>query len=123
MDTMQVPQGTGSGFIWDMKGHVVTNFHVIRGASDIKVALIDSSVYPAKVCPHVTTSSQHDTGYLLKTTAVQKVGLLLMCMACFRCPCWWCVLYKDARWADVSDCLGSMLLLRLTWLWPTDSSI
>ena len=49
MDTMQVPQGTGSGFIWDMKGHVVTNFHVIRGASDIKVALIDSSVYPAKV--------------------------------------------------------------------------
>lgn len=50
MDTMQVPQGTGSGFIWDKKGHVVTNFHVIRGASDIKVALIDSSVYPAKVC-------------------------------------------------------------------------
>ena len=49
MDTMQVPQGTGSGFIWDLKGHVVTNFHVIRGASDIKVALIDSSVYPAKV--------------------------------------------------------------------------
>ncbi|CAL8461626.1 g1157 [Coccomyxa elongata] len=49
MDTMQVPQGTGSGFIWDKKGHVVTNFHVIRGASDIKVALIDSSVYPAKV--------------------------------------------------------------------------
>lgn len=48
MDTMQVPQGTGSGFIWDMKGHIVTNFHVIRGAADIKVALIDSSVYPAK---------------------------------------------------------------------------
>ncbi len=48
MDTMQVPQGTGSGFIWDRKGHIVTNFHVIRGAADIKVALIDSSVYPAK---------------------------------------------------------------------------
>ena len=52
MDTMQVPQGTGSGFIWDMKGHVVTNFHVIRGAADIKVALIDSSVYPAKARCH-----------------------------------------------------------------------
>lgn len=50
MDTMEVPQGTGSGFVWDTKGHIVTNFHVIRGASDIKVALIDSSVYPAKVC-------------------------------------------------------------------------
>jgi S1-C subfamily serine protease len=31
--------------------HQVTNFHVIRGASDIKVALIDSSVYPAKARP------------------------------------------------------------------------
>ena len=27
----------------------MTNFHVIRGASNIKVALIDSSVYPARV--------------------------------------------------------------------------
>ena len=49
MDTQQIPQGTGSGFVWDTKGHIVTNFHVIRGASNIKVALIDSSVYPAKV--------------------------------------------------------------------------
>ena len=30
-------------------GHIVTNFHVIRNASDVKVALIDQSVYPAKV--------------------------------------------------------------------------
>ena len=29
----------------------MTNFHVIRGASNIKVALIDSSVYPARVRP------------------------------------------------------------------------
>lgn len=45
----QVPQGMGSGFIWDTKGHVVTNFHVIRGANAIKVTLIDSTTYPAKV--------------------------------------------------------------------------
>ena len=32
-----------------LQGHIVTNFHVIRGASNIKVALIDSSVYPARV--------------------------------------------------------------------------
>ncbi|KAK9846296.1 hypothetical protein WJX81_001127 [Elliptochloris bilobata] len=49
MDVQQVPQGMGSGFIWDDKGHIVTNFHVIRGASNIKVALIDSSVFPARV--------------------------------------------------------------------------
>src|SRR6185436_7396107 len=29
---VEVPTGTGSGFIWDAKGHVVTNYHVIKGA-------------------------------------------------------------------------------------------
>ena len=29
-NVMRVPQGTGSGFIWDEQGHIVTNFHVIR---------------------------------------------------------------------------------------------
>ncbi|KAK9815107.1 hypothetical protein WJX73_007714 [Symbiochloris irregularis] len=48
MDMREVPQGMGSGFVWDKQGHIVTNFHVIRGASDIKVNLIDQSTYPAK---------------------------------------------------------------------------
>lgn len=30
MDTQKIPTGTGSGFIWDDKGHVITNFHVIK---------------------------------------------------------------------------------------------
>lgn len=30
MNVLEVPAGTGSGFVWDDKGHVVTNFHVIR---------------------------------------------------------------------------------------------
>jgi S1-C subfamily serine protease len=46
-DVAVAPQGTGSGFIWDKEGHIVTNFHVIRGAAAIKVALIDASVYDA----------------------------------------------------------------------------
>src|ERR1041384_3495200 len=33
----EVPSGTGSGFLWDERGHIVTNFHVIRGASAAKV--------------------------------------------------------------------------------------
>ncbi|XP_022873427.1 protease Do-like 1, chloroplastic [Olea europaea var. sylvestris] len=36
LDVLEVPQGSGSGFIWDVQGHVVTNYHVIRGASDLK---------------------------------------------------------------------------------------
>ncbi|KAK9868536.1 hypothetical protein WJX84_011911 [Apatococcus fuscideae] len=48
MEEKKIPQGMGSGFIWDDHGHIVTNFHVIRNASDVKVALIDQSVFPAK---------------------------------------------------------------------------
>ncbi|MGD9307846.1 MAG: trypsin-like peptidase domain-containing protein [Desulfosarcina sp.] len=37
--TRQVRQGAGSGFLWDAKGHVVTNYHVIQGARRIQVRL------------------------------------------------------------------------------------
>lgn len=36
-----VAAGTGSGFIWDKEGHVVTNYHVIRNARAAKVVLSD----------------------------------------------------------------------------------
>lgn len=49
LDVMEVPQGSGSGFLWDKKGHVVTNYHVIRGASDLRVTLGDQSVYEADI--------------------------------------------------------------------------
>ncbi|XP_062232180.1 protease Do-like 1, chloroplastic [Phragmites australis] len=49
LDVLEVPQGSGSGFVWDKNGHVVTNFHVIRGASDLRVTLADQSVYEAQV--------------------------------------------------------------------------
>ena len=49
MDITNVPAGTGSGFVWDEEGHVVTNFHVIKDASDLTVTLSDASVYPATV--------------------------------------------------------------------------
>lgn len=49
LDVLEVPQGSGSGFVWDNEGHVVTNYHVIRGASDLKVTLADQSTYDARV--------------------------------------------------------------------------
>jgi S1-C subfamily serine protease len=42
-----IPRGTGSGFIWDDAGHVVTNFHVVQGASGAEVTLADGSSYDA----------------------------------------------------------------------------
>jgi S1-C subfamily serine protease len=47
MNVQRVPEGTGSGFIWDEGGHVVTNYHVIRGADEAVVMLADQSSYRA----------------------------------------------------------------------------
>jgi S1-C subfamily serine protease len=44
---VEVPEGTGSGCVWDDAGHVVTNYHVIRGADKAYVTLSDDSGYEA----------------------------------------------------------------------------
>lgn len=36
-DVSEVPAGTGTGFLWDNQGHIVTNFHVIEQASKVLV--------------------------------------------------------------------------------------
>ena len=46
-NVQQVPRGTGTGFVWDGAGHIVTNFHVIQGANGAKVTLADQSTYDA----------------------------------------------------------------------------
>jgi S1-C subfamily serine protease len=45
----EVPRGSGSGIVWDRKGHIVTNFHVVMGASTITVTLQGGKKYPAKL--------------------------------------------------------------------------
>ena len=49
LNVMEIPRGAGSGFLWDDKGHVVTNFHVIEGASGAEVTLADHSKWQAKL--------------------------------------------------------------------------
>jgi len=60
-DVMSVPRGTGSGFIWDDRGHVVTNLHVISGAAEANVRLADGRDYPASL---VGVSAAHDIAVL-----------------------------------------------------------
>ena len=43
----EVPKGTGSGFIWDESGHIVTNYHVVQGSSSAQVTLADGTSFPA----------------------------------------------------------------------------
>lgn len=46
-DVLQIPQGTGSGFVWDADGHIVTNFHVIQDADAATVTMADHSNWKA----------------------------------------------------------------------------
>lgn len=47
LNAVEIPQGTGSGFIWDTDGRIVTNYHVISDASHIRVTMADQSSYKA----------------------------------------------------------------------------
>ncbi len=47
LNAVEIPQGTGSGFIWDTKGRIVTNYHVISDANRIKVTMADQSTWKA----------------------------------------------------------------------------
>ena len=61
LNVTEIPQGTGSGFLWDSKGHVVTNFHVIYEADGIEVKLMDGKSYDATV---VGADPDHDLAVL-----------------------------------------------------------
>ncbi|MCH9639915.1 MAG: trypsin-like peptidase domain-containing protein [Betaproteobacteria bacterium] len=64
-DSSSIPRGTGSGFIWDDNGHIITNLHVITGTSSATVRLADGRDYQAGL---VGASPAHDI-------AVLKIGI------------------------------------------------
>ncbi len=53
----ETQQAQGSGFVYDTKGHLITNAHVVEGADSIKVLFADGSTYAATV---VGTDSASD---------------------------------------------------------------
>jgi S1-C subfamily serine protease len=70
MDTAKVPQGSGTGFVWDEWGHVVTNHHVITvekegmrvgEVDEVEVTLADGKVYKGRV---IGTSFAYDIAVL-----------------------------------------------------------
>ncbi|MBL8843891.1 MAG: trypsin-like peptidase domain-containing protein [Planctomycetes bacterium] len=45
-------EGTGSGFVWDEQGHVVTNYHVIHASKELEVTFANHESYRARVVGH-----------------------------------------------------------------------
>jgi S1-C subfamily serine protease len=57
----EVPQGAGSGFVWDKKGHIVSNYHVVHQANTLTVTFPDGTRYDAKL---VGTAPDYDLAVL-----------------------------------------------------------
>lgn len=66
-----VPSGTGSGFIWDDSGHIVTNLHVVKGASEATVRLTDGRDYKASL---VGASPAHDIAILKAGIDIKRLA-------------------------------------------------
>ncbi len=60
-NTFSVPRGSGSGFLWDEFGHVITNYHVIQNASEATIRLANGKDYSASL---VGASPMHDIAVL-----------------------------------------------------------
>jgi S1-C subfamily serine protease len=70
MDVSAVPQGAGSGFIWDKEGHIVTNFHVVNGGNAFLVTLKDHTELEAKL---IGVEPRKDIAVLQVTKSLAKM--------------------------------------------------
>ena len=62
--------GTGSGFVIDKRGHVLTNYHVIQGASSVRVTLFDGTQHGARA---VGADASTDVAVLLINVPEEKL--------------------------------------------------
>jgi S1-C subfamily serine protease len=63
-DVSAVPAGAGSGFVWDKKGHIVTNFHVIQNADAAQVRLTNGQQVTSHYARVVGTQPDKDIAVL-----------------------------------------------------------
>jgi S1-C subfamily serine protease len=70
-----VPQGTGSGFLWDRQGHVVTNFHVLQNSDSSVVTLSDQTNWKATV---VGVEPDKDLAVLRISAPAEKLTPILV---------------------------------------------
>jgi S1-C subfamily serine protease len=70
LDIAEIPQGTGTGFVWDQDGHIVTNYHVVAAGDRATVTLNDNTTYPATI---VGTAPDKDIAVLHIDAPPQKL--------------------------------------------------
>ena len=75
LNVLEVPQGTGSGVVWDARGFVVTNFHVIQGAQAAQVTLADHSSWSARL---VGTEPDQDLAVLQIDAPAKRLRPILV---------------------------------------------
>nr|WP_257211533.1 trypsin-like peptidase domain-containing protein [Sphingobium sp. IP1] len=112
-NVFSVPRGTGSGLIWDGAGHVVTNFHVIQGASEATVQLADGRKFRASL---VGASPSHDLALLKIGVALRRpapVRTLQIAIGNGRYYGGGNAVHHDARIDDAALDLYSLELQRL----------
>ncbi len=69
LNIFNIPKGTGSGIVWDKIGHIVTNYHVVAGASEARVRLSDGRDYHAVL---IGTSPKHDLAVLRINVPIKR---------------------------------------------------
>ncbi|MBW1635170.1 MAG: trypsin-like peptidase domain-containing protein [Deltaproteobacteria bacterium] len=83
LNAVEIPQGTGTGFVWDNQGRIVTNYHVISDANRIQVTMADGATRralligaaPDKDLAVLTISAP---AKMLRPIAIGKSGDLLV---------------------------------------------
>mmetsp|Transcript_6431 Transcript_6431/g.9471 ORF Transcript_6431/g.9471 Transcript_6431/m.9471 type:complete len:484 (+) Transcript_6431:66-1517(+) len=56
-NVLEVPLGSGSGFVWDNQGHIVTNYHVVRNAKSAQVAILTRNVDESSTLASASTTT------------------------------------------------------------------
>lgn len=69
LNVFEIEEGTGSGFVWNERGHVVTNYHVVQGAREVRILMADGNQYTARP---VGGSAEHDL-FVLYIDAPRRV--------------------------------------------------
>ncbi len=73
MDEFAIPQGSGSGFVWDREGHIVTNYHVVAGGDVFLVTLNDHTELQAEL---VGVEKRKDIAVLRVKASLDKLKSL-----------------------------------------------